>query len=93
MIADGGRKIRFPDEQKLHVTYFHPEVMDDPDKLEVTLQKPELIAKGATEDTKIYYKFFGKTPVGAKYLAVVVKLLKWRRLYSNCLLHRESQEE
>lgn len=69
------RKIKFSNIQRLHIAYFHPEVLVDETKLELAVSKPELVARGATEDTRVFYRFFTQTPVTAKYLAVVVKLL------------------
>ncbi len=57
------------------MAYFHPEVLVDEAKLAITLRDPELVAAGATENTRVSYRFFADTPVTAKYLAVVVKLL------------------
>lgn len=74
LIAYDGRRIRLTDTQRLHVAYFHPEVLVDEDKIELAVTEPELVAKGATEDTRVCYRFFIDTPVSGKYLAVVVKL-------------------
>jgi hypothetical protein len=41
----------------------------------LTAREPELVASGATEDTRVCYRFFADTPVSAKYLAVVLRLL------------------
>ena len=75
MIAHDGRQIRLPSTQKLHIAYFHPEVLVDETKIELTLSKPEFVAQGATEDTRVSYRFFNDTPITAKYLAVVIRLL------------------
>ena len=74
-IAYDGRKIRFTQTQRLHVAFFHPEAIIDEHKIELALSEPELVAAGATDDTRILYRFFTKTPVTSKYLAVVVKQL------------------
>jgi len=74
LIAYDGRRSRLPNTQRLHMAYFHPEVLVDEDKIELTVTEPELVAKGATEDTIVCYRFFIDTPVSGKYLAVVVKL-------------------
>jgi len=39
------------------------------------LENPEIVVEGATNNTKICYRFFNRTPVTSKYLAVVVKVL------------------
>ena len=74
MISKDGKKIRFADKQRLHVAFFHPEVFRDVSKIEATLKEPDLIAKGSERSIEIYYRYFEKTVVGGKYLAVVVKL-------------------
>lgn len=75
LIAHDGRTIRFPNTQKFHIAYFHPEVLADESKIELTVSEPELVARGATEDTRVCYRFFTDTTVTAKYLAVIMKLL------------------
>ncbi len=75
LIAYDGRRIRLPNTQRLHIAYFHPEVLVDESKIELTVSEPEIAARGATEDTRVCYRFFTDTPVTAKYLAVVMKLL------------------
>ncbi len=35
-----------------------------------------MVARGASDDTRIYYRFFRKTVVSSKHLAVVVRLLE-----------------
>lgn len=75
LIAYDGREVVLPDRQRLHVAYFHPEVLTDEKKLELTVSEPELVGMGATEDTRVFYRFFPDTPVTKKFLAVVVRLL------------------
>ena len=75
LIAYDGRKIRSPNTQRLHIAYLHPEVLKDESRVELTVSKPNLVARGATEDTRVCYRFFTDTPVTAKYLAIVMKLL------------------
>jgi hypothetical protein len=70
-----GIRVRFTAVQRLHIAYFHPEVLVDEKKIGRTLRRPEFIALGSTDDTRIYYRFFKSTPVGSKFLAVVVKRL------------------
>lgn len=74
-VAYDGRKIRFTEIQRVHIAFFHPEVMVDEHKIELALSEPELVATGATDDTRILYRFFTKTAVTSKYLAVVIKQL------------------
>jgi len=86
LIAHDGRKIVLPNTQRLHIAYFHPEVLVDEAKVELRVREPELVARGATGDTRVSYRFFVDTPVTAKYLAAVVRLRR-RRLYSDRLLY------
>jgi hypothetical protein len=73
-VAYDGRKIKFTEIQRVQIA-FHPEVMADEHKIELALSEPELVATGATDDTRILYRFFTKTAVTSKYLAVVIKQL------------------
>ena len=75
IVAYDGKIIRLTEVQWLHVVFFHPEVEGEQKKLREVLENPEVVVRGATEDTKIYYKFYPSTPVASKYLAVVVKVL------------------
>lgn len=75
LVAYDGRGIRFPEAQRLHIAYFHLEVLVDETKINLTVAEPELVAMGATEDVRVCYRRFIETPVTEKYLAVVVKLL------------------
>lgn len=75
LVAYDGRRIRFPDAQRSHIAYFHPEVLEDEAKIGLTVREPELVARGATADTRVCYRFFIDTPVSAKHLAVVLRLL------------------
>jgi hypothetical protein len=73
VIAYDGRKIRLTESQRLHITFFHPEAMVDESKIELAVSEPQMVAAGATDDARILYRFFPKTVVTSKYLAVVVK--------------------
>lgn len=75
LIGHNGRRIRLPNTQRIHIAYFHPEVLVDETNITLTVSEPEIVARGATEDTRVCYRFFTDTPVTAKYLAVVIKLL------------------
>ncbi len=75
-VAHDGKTIRFTAVQRSHIAFFHPEVLDDGENnVGLTLREPDIIAEGATRDTRISYKFFKVTPVTSKFMAVVVKVL------------------
>ncbi len=57
------------------MVFFHPEVERKQDKIKKVLAKPEIVVEGATEDTRICYRFYSSTLVSSKYLAVVIKVL------------------
>jgi len=73
--AYDSRRIRLTQVQLLHMVFFHPEVENEQAKIRKTLENPEIVVEGATKDTRICYRFFKRTPVTSKYLAVAVKVL------------------
>jgi len=75
VMAYDGRRIRLTEVQWLHVVFFHPEVEREQGKIREVLAKPEIVVEGATEDTRICYRFYSSMPVASKYLAVVIKVL------------------
>ena len=75
VLAYDKRKIRLTEVQWLHVVFFHPEVEGEQVKIKEVLENPEVVVEGATQDTRICYKFYESTPVSSKYLAVVVRVL------------------
>ena len=74
-VAYDGKIIRLTEVQWLHAVFFHPEIEGEQEKMKEVLKNPEIVVIGATEDTKICYKFYPLTPVAPKYLAIVVKIL------------------
>ncbi|RLF12951.1 MAG: hypothetical protein DRJ69_00185 [Thermoprotei archaeon] len=70
-----GRRVRLTRTQWLHIAVFHPEVAGEEDKIKRAVKDPDVVLAGATEDTRVYYRFYRDTPVSPKYLAVVVKIL------------------
>jgi len=74
-VAYDGKIIRLTEVQWLHAVFFHPEIEGEQEKMKEVLENPEIVVRGATEDTKICYKFYPLTPVASKYLTVVVKIL------------------
>ena len=75
IVAYNGKMIRLTEVLWLHIVFFYPEIEGEQEKMKEVLENPEIVVKGATEDTKICYKFYPSTPVASKYLAVVVKVL------------------
>jgi hypothetical protein len=67
--------VRLGEAQWRHILFFHPEVESEQMKIKEVVQKPEVVLKGATKDTKVCYRFYPSTPVTSKYLAVVIKVL------------------
>ena len=73
-ITYDGRKVRLTEVQWIHIVFFHPEVVEAKDRIRETLENPDEVTEGATENTRIYYKFYQSTPVTSKYLAVVIQI-------------------
>ena len=72
------RLIRITDERIKHIKDNHPElaVTDLEEKIISTLQSPEFIIASVSDETvELYYKQFSQTPVGDKWLCIVVKNL------------------
>lgn len=72
------RNVRVTDERIQHIRDNHPEldVNDLEEKVTNTLQQPEIIVASASDETvELFYKYYSKTPVGDKWLCVVVKNL------------------
>ena len=72
-----GRLVRYPEERQKHVADNHPymehhaeliqETLADPDEVRMSLEDPSTVI--------IYYRWFWNTPVGSRYVRVVIKLL------------------
>ena len=72
------RFIRVTEERIQHIKENHPElaVVDLTEKIVHTLQMPEFIITSVSDETvELYYKQFFQTPVGDKWLCIVVKNL------------------
>ncbi|MBZ0184231.1 MAG: hypothetical protein K8F60_17365 [Melioribacteraceae bacterium] len=68
------RKIRFTDERKNHLHENHPEMRNQEKNISETLLLPDLIVQSNIDlNVELFYKFFVHSPVGSKYLCVVVK--------------------
>ncbi|MBI2656669.1 hypothetical protein HYX03_02935 [Candidatus Woesearchaeota archaeon] len=68
------RKIILTEEIKSHILK-RPEMINHEDKIKETLNAPELLKRSVSDEkVVIYYKYYIKTPVTHKYLAVIVKI-------------------
>ncbi len=68
------RKIRFSRERKSHIENTHPEMSEEMNKIQETLQNPDIVVKSKVDvDVELFYRSYKNTPVGEKYLCVVVK--------------------
>ncbi len=72
-----GRKIRLTEERESHIKSSHPELNNQLKKIRETLLQPHRIVRSASDEgVQLYYRLFTQTPVGTKYLCVVVKSVK-----------------
>ena len=68
------RKIRFSWERKSHIESTHPEMFGETDKIQETLQNPDKVVKSKVDvNVELFYRNYKNTPIGEKYLCVVVK--------------------
>lgn len=76
------RKIRFSFERKRHIESNHPEMFREMNKINATLQNPDIVVQSKIDDkVELFYRNFKNTPVGEKYLCVAVKAI-----YDNCFI-------
>ena len=69
-----GNRIQLTDERLAHFTSSHPELRRQLRKMRQTLSSPEKIVRSRSDvDVRLYYRFYKSSPVGAKFLCVVVK--------------------
>ncbi len=69
-----GRVFRFTDERRKHILD-HPEMKEMILAIEETLKAPEKVVQSFSDpEARLYYRFYSRTPVGEKYLCVIVKL-------------------
>ncbi|MCM8762063.1 MAG: hypothetical protein NC905_03510 [Candidatus Omnitrophica bacterium] len=72
-----GREIRLTDEREKHIEEDHPEMVEQIGKIQETLSAPEIIIQSKTDiEVELFYRYYKFTPVGEKYLCVVVKVIK-----------------
>ncbi len=74
-LSYNGKRIRLTNAQRHHISFFHPEALLDENMLIATLSKPDIVTQGGGPNIRVLYRFHENTPVGAKYLAVVLKEL------------------
>lgn len=68
------RKVRLTDERLEHIENDHPEMVHQIDKVMETLSQPEIVVRSKTDsEVELFYRHYLMTPVGEKYLCVVVK--------------------
>ena len=73
-----GRAVRLPEERWRHIAdRSHGYMADMRAEVEGTQGEPDLVRKSrsAPEHVRLYYRWFGTTPVGAKWVTVVVRIL------------------
>ncbi len=68
-------QIRLTPEREEHIKTDHPEMSGHIDKIQFTLLNPDIVVRSNSDpDSMLYYKYYNTTPVGIKYLCVVVKI-------------------
>lgn len=68
-----GRAVRLTDERIRHILE-HPEMGAMAGAMGETLLRPEKVTLSQSDpDARLYYRFYPDTPVGEKYLCVIVK--------------------
>ncbi len=72
-----GRLIRYPIERQRHVAERHPEMSEQSGLIWDTLAAPDEVRRSTNdpETVVLYYRWFDNTPVGPRYVRVIVKLL------------------
>ncbi len=70
------RKVRFTEERWLHIQNTHPEMVFQKENIYRTLKTPDEINVSNTDvEVELFYKRFTNSPVGDKFLCVLVKNL------------------
>jgi len=71
-----GRLLRLTHEREVHILT-HPEMADMEPALEEALAGPDSVVESNSDPTvRLYYRRFLETPVGDKFLCVVVKVIE-----------------
>ena len=70
------RSIRLTDERLDHLLDFHPEMANQLRRIRATLSSPTYVVQSSNDiAAELFYKFYNTSPVGAKYLCVIVKAI------------------
>ncbi len=71
-----GRNVRLTQERIDHILD-HSEMSDMLEQIQLTLEQPEIVRRSKSDPAvELYYRFFVRTVVGAKWLCVVVKYVE-----------------
>ena len=70
-----GRVLKLTNEGWRHICTVHPELQGELEKVNRVMKSPDFIKQGNKADTFILYKFFPRTIVSPRYLALVTKYL------------------
>ena len=74
-VTYNGKRIRLTEAQMRHTAVFHPESMEHEQLLKETVTMPSVVAAGGSANVRILYRFYQRTAVNRKYLAVVIREL------------------
>jgi hypothetical protein len=70
-----GHSVRLTDERLAHILE-HAEMVGMEDEIERVLQIPSEVRLSRSDDNvRLFYEFYARTPMGGKWLCVVVKYL------------------
>lgn len=69
------RNVRISEERFGHFENDHPEMAGQVDKVAETLLQPDVVVRSRTDsEVELFYRHYLMTPVGEKYMCVVVKV-------------------
>lgn len=71
-----GIQVRLTDERLAHILE-HPEMRGMTDRLERTLQQPQLVRQSRSDPAvRVFYEYHAQTQMGGKWLCIVVKYMQ-----------------
>lgn len=71
-----GRTVRLTDERRAHILE-HPEMRGLAAEMERTLREPQLVRRSRSDPAvRLFYEYRENTPMGGKWLCVVVKYME-----------------